>query len=225
MSCLHISAPSSCLITSEIVHTASSAFRDCSNRTKWATPMVFDSISGTGNVLGLILPQQFIKVQQADNFLRSFLDTDLLSSPVGWDPIQHHTIHKDVQTHLDTGWMRQWKSLSSIFSYVEWPCEKAFIQDYNNLNDVMHFYLVIPYCKMLMDHKSLFSREFGLHAYRFPLSPHSLEHFSLYICPSNPYQPKRQWLESREILCNPWIIHHTFLEFCPLGWLSAWTDC
>lgn len=61
-----------------------------------------------------------------------------------------------------------------------------------------------------------------------PPSPHFLDHdffdFSLYICPSNPFQPKRQWLESTEILRNLWIIHHTFLEFCPPGWLSARAD-
>lgn len=111
---------------------------------------------------------------------------------------------------------------------TELPSKRALFQDYNNPNDVMHFYFVILYCKMHTDHKSLFSREVAwLHAYRFlvtsPLPASTswtvIFYFSLYIYPSNPYQPKRWWLESTEILCDPWITHHTFLEFCPPGWL------
>lgn len=103
---------------------------------------------------------------------------------------------------------------------VEWPSKKSW--DYNNPNRVLHFYLVILYCKMYREHKSLFFRQASwLHAYRFlvtsPLpapAPWSMISFiSLCtMCPINPYQCKYRWLESTEIPCNPYIIHQADLQ-------------
>lgn len=79
---------------------------------------------------------------------------------------------------------------------MEWPSKTALFWDYNNPNNIMHFYIVILYCKTHMEHKSLFCREVSqFHAYRglvpsalpAPTPWTTISFISLYICPSNPY--------------------------------------
>lgn len=54
----------------------------------------FVSTCRTGSVLGQIMHQYSIEVQQAENQFRNFLDTDSVSSSKGLDPSKHHAIQE-----------------------------------------------------------------------------------------------------------------------------------
>lgn len=54
----------------------------------------FVSTCRTGSVLGQIMHQYSIEVQQAENLFRNFLDTVSVSSSKGLDPSKHHAIQE-----------------------------------------------------------------------------------------------------------------------------------